>query len=105
VTTIFFQLAELHPIAFGLTLVALLVIGLCGLVVGGSKCLEQRRRSDQAVAREARLRATWERRARAIGLHPRDDETTDDLMDRVMAARAVGPAIHDDPHASASPGR
>lgn len=84
-----FELATTRPLVF-VTVLGILLLSALGLMTLGAKLLRMRRRADLKVAREARLRATWEKHARAVGLQPWDDETTDELMDRVMDARARG---------------
>ena len=79
-----------HFDAIGIALGVLLACGVLALLAGMRRALPARARADRKAAREKRLRETWRLRALALGLQPRDDESTDDLIDRVMETRVRG---------------
>lgn len=83
-----------HLDRLALVLSSLFALAVACLGSGIRRFLQERARADRVAAekegRERRLRTTWEQHARALGLHPRDDETVDELMERVLETRATG---------------
>lgn len=85
-----------HPDALTLLLLLPFTLGVVAFGFGVRRFLRERDAELVAVARKAaqeeNLRLVWCRRAVALGLQPRDDESTDELIERVMATRLRGRA-------------